>query len=1515
MAICQCRIVPISRNDKSNSRVDSAPNACRKAAYYSRSLIQFEGNCVLEPQTFDFRNAKGHFAGGILLPEGVDEKFLDSETLWNHASQKEKRWDAQEALDGLVALPNDKEITEKQREELLVTFLQKHFVDKGLAVQWDIHYSEKDGEPNWHGHFMTTTRMFSKDGKELAGTKARGLLNDIFRIHGQWPRHWTKHQDQAFERYGLSLRVDPPGLMPQEHQGPVRMRKKGCFELLERHEAILEINALEAQDPEKILSAITSKQSLFTKEDVERFCDKHTPTEALEEVKRFFWKQENFVPLLDKKSHQPTGKFSTQEVIAEEEKILRLATYLHNRNTFRVRNRDILIECSKSLSEEQAKAYRSILAGKGLSCIQGFAGTGKSRLLKSLSDTYIQHGFGVRAFGPDNMTAKVLKEKGIGEAENIHRFLKAEEHGARDIHKNREVWIVDEAGKTSNTLLLELFKVADRKGARVILTGDPNQLSPIGRGGIFKSLCDQFGFEKLEEVRRHEKEEDRKMNIELARGSIGAALDRLSSSGRIFWFDAKQESMEKLIGKWDLDREGGEKISFADSLILCASRREVKCFNEIAHLIRKSRGELGKDEFLSTSIHGKIHVSEGDVIQFRENDPELKIMNGERGVLIKASEKTFLVAVKENEKTTKLVSFDPKTFHGYQLGYATTTFSSQGDAAKRVYVQHSRALNRQMAYTALTRHFKDVFYFVSKDEASSLSELKRQARRDSVKQSTIDYTNPLAESKQTEFLKREQEIQSLKGEEAFKARLKGTTLQVWDLLKEKASEIKTRHLDRIADREPFEWNKDKPIRSDIVRLTNDELHLDPEKETQRILSREIHKAPFSDLEPANKDQLELPFSQAAEAIQEQAAEKNPHLKLSDQEKKLLNHYKGHAQKAFELKELVDAEKESFFNEKDLSKCTNFPAWQKACGLRNKAAYELKRGFRGNLEPIFGNRSQFILDQADRHTALTEKQSAFKESIEAAQNLSTKLSGNIEPLLYRLFPEGPKRRSQGGWRFGPSNHLSVKRDGTFFDFHEDKGGGPLQLIQKELGLDSKASKEWAQEFLGGGLNFEKPSLKRIETFSLPKENDWISLKPDPTIPLPGIRRIGEYIETARFPYKNAKGKLLYYVLRLENEEGKKITPPLSYGYEIGKEGSPYWKIKGFSQSLEEKKTLYHLEELKQKPLAPVLVVEGEKTADLAPAKMQTIRDKEYIAVTWPGGCKAALKADWTPLAGREVLIWPDNDAGGFIADKEIENALLKVGAKEIKTIDQGWLEEKFEKGWDLADSWPKGMAKSELLEKSRGIEVQGMRDVFLSRTNASSMSYAERLALTDIVCSYREGREDFIKQKLAGKSQYRKEESLRSEGHQIYKLFQKEEETRKRLGEDPQINASGSLQNHLARQCTLFEARQSRQPTLSEILMMKESIQEVEKELAHLPSRELPQGAMDLAKQRVFERVCVSAVLEGRLETRRLEEVKSLYVSESKEISLAETQEREISKMFAKEMSKERERDFSFGPSL
>ncbi len=58
-----------------------------------------------------------------------------------------------------------------------------------------------------------------------------------------------------------------------------------------------------------------------------------------------------------------------------------------------------------------------------------------------------------------------------------------------------------------------------------------------------------------------------------------------------------------------------------------------------------------------------------------------------------------------------------------------------------------------------------------------------------------------------------------------------------------------------------------------------------------------------------------------------------------------------------------------------------------------------------------------------------------------------------------------------------------------------------------------------------------------------------------------------------------------------------------------------------------------------------VSEGEKAADTA----QRIFP-DHVAVTSPGGAKAAGKADWGPLAGRRVVIWPDNDEPGAFGDE-------------------------------------------------------------------------------------------------------------------------------------------------------------------------------------------------------------------------------------------------------------------------
>jgi len=53
---------------------------------------------------------------------------------------------------------------------------------------------------------------------------------------------------------------------------------------------------------------------------------------------------------------------------------------------------------------------------------------------------------------------------------------------------------------------------------------------------------------------------------------------------------------------------------------------------------------------------------------------------------------------------------------------------------------------------------------------------------------------------------------------------------------------------------------------------------------------------------------------------------------------------------------------------------------------------------------------------------------------------------------------------------------------------------------------------------------------------------------------------------------------------------------------------------------------------------VIVVEGEKC-------VHTLDEMGIVATTSPGGANNAKSADWTPLAGKNIILWPDSDGPG------------------------------------------------------------------------------------------------------------------------------------------------------------------------------------------------------------------------------------------------------------------------------
>jgi uncharacterized protein (DUF927 family) len=97
---------------------------------------------------------------------------------------------------------------------------------------------------------------------------------------------------------------------------------------------------------------------------------------------------------------------------------------------------------------------------------------------------------------------------------------------------------------------------------------------------------------------------------------------------------------------------------------------------------------------------------------------------------------------------------------------------------------------------------------------------------------------------------------------------------------------------------------------------------------------------------------------------------------------------------------------------------------------------------------------------------------------------------------------------------------------------------------------------------------------------------------------------------------------------------------------------------------------------------VLITEGEKAADAAATIFL-----DMVSITWPGGAQAVGKADWSPLRGRRVTIWPDNDDAGRRAAADVVKAARAAGAASVATVA---VPSDWPHGWDLADPLPENV---------------------------------------------------------------------------------------------------------------------------------------------------------------------------------------------------------------------------------
>lgn len=288
----------------------------------------------------------------------------------------------------------------------------------------------------------------------------------------------------------------------------------------------------------------------------------------------------------------------------------------------------------------------------------------------------------------------------------------------------------------------------------------------------------------------------------------------------------------------------------------------------------------------------------------------------------------------------------------------------------------------------------------------------------------------------------------------------------------------------------------------------------------------------------------------------------------------------------------------------------------------------------------------MIDFNDRPAPPTDADpTARREAIRAA------LLARLESVLATLFPAGRTRRGKfviGDVLGSPGDSLEVVLDGDkaglWTDRAEGSGGDVFHLIGAHFGVD-------VQGDFARVLDLAEDLAGRAPT-APPRK----AAKKAP------IDDLGP--ATAKWDYLDAQGRLIAVVYRYDPPGRKKEFRP--------------WDARRRKMAPPEPRPLYNQPGIRN--AAQVVLVEGEKCA-------QALIDAGVCATTAMHGANAPVdKTDWSPLAGKAVLIWPDRDKPGWDYAMAAAQAALAAGAASCDVLLPP--DDKPE-GWDAADAVAQG----------------------------------------------------------------------------------------------------------------------------------------------------------------------------------------------------------------------------------
>lgn len=411
-------------------------------------------------------------------------------------------------------------------------------------------------------------------------------------------------------------------------------------------------------------------------------------------------------------SFHPSAQLIMEKVVAK--RLIKLVNAINTSCGFeRSFINQAISELPFKITKKQLESVQTCL-NHSVSCITGGAGTGKTTVLKIILWLYKKLDYKIHAMALSGRAAMRLKESIGINTSTIAKFLNGKAV-VPDSQTDKHLIVIDEASMLD---LPRMYRITTHihPSVRIIFSGDPNQLPPIGCGKILDDIVSSkiVANTQLDIVKRQSGNTGiPEYSSFINQGRVPPSL----SSRNIIFHNADSDEIEDKCRDLYLQSASASRV-VAPTKVL------------VTNINKKIQEAANSNGVAINCISSTKELKVSDQIIFNKNLYDRNINNGTLGEIISAKE----CGEKYGEArldTGEIIDITQSILRHVELGYAITLHKAQGSQFERVIIalRKNYMVDRSWLYTAITRaeievhivgNKKDFIEAVNKESSAKL---------------------------------------------------------------------------------------------------------------------------------------------------------------------------------------------------------------------------------------------------------------------------------------------------------------------------------------------------------------------------------------------------------------------------------------------------------------------------------------------------------------------------------------------------------------------------------------------------------------------------------------------------------------------------------------------------------------------------------------------------------------------------------------------------------------------------